>query len=128
MPKHVVDRGLTGKHRPAIPEHDPTIRPRLAEINVQGLVDTDDQGDPHQRVLVELFAARLRLPCVVGGRGEATEQAPRLSLVQAPFRGDVHKNKNLDGARAQMFSFDCVGQVRRLIEGVASNVRRNQRG
>jgi hypothetical protein len=76
--------------------------------------------------LVELFAARLRLPCVVGGRGEATEQAPRLSLVQSPFRGDV--DKNLDGARAQMFTFDCVGQVRRLIEGVASNVRCNQCG
>jgi hypothetical protein len=43
VPKHVVDRSLTGKQGASIGEHDPSVRPSLPKVNVQGFIDADDE-------------------------------------------------------------------------------------
>src|ERR1700678_4325332 len=64
--KHVVNGRLADEEGTAVCERDPPVSPWLTEVDVQRFVDSDDEGNPRQGVLVKLLALGSRLPCVKG--------------------------------------------------------------
>src|ERR1017187_9229632 len=113
LAKHVVDRSSTREQRSPFFERHPAIGPRLAKINIEGLVDPDDERDSCQRVLIELPAFGIRLPGMKGRGGDPAEQSSRLRLIQAPLRGDVHEG--LQGTCTESPTLLGAGQVGSLI-------------
>src|SRR5581483_6398873 len=67
LPEHVINRRPAAKHRAAIAKRYPLLRQRLAEVNVQSFVDSNNERNSDQRILIQLFSARLRLPRVKCG-------------------------------------------------------------
>ena len=119
LPEHVFHRSLAGEDRTPIRQRDPAIRPRLTKVNLQRFKNADHQRNPHQRILIELPAARLGFPRVKGRGRYAAQQSSRLSLAQAPFFSDFHEG--FDRAHAQALAFSRVRQVRCAVKRVSGN-------
>ena len=66
MADHVVDGSLASEEGASVFERDPSVCPGLTEVDVQRLIDSDDELNPRQGVLVELLALGFGLPGMKG--------------------------------------------------------------
>ena len=78
LPDQVVNRIYTGEHGPAIFQSDPAVCPRLAKVDVQSFVNTDDQGNSQKRILTQLLLARFVFPGMKGRRSNSPQQTTGL--------------------------------------------------
>jgi len=102
LSEYVLDRSQTGKQGSAIFERNPVVRPRLAEVNIQSLVDAYDERNPSQRVLAQPLAFRVTFPFIKSRRGDTAEQPARLRLAESPPLRNI--DKDLDRTRTEPFS------------------------